>query len=264
MENQTQSINTSNEVTMNKEELIVNLFNLFLENGGEPKVTQFKKHLDSLITDNIKTLARSSKKSPDGSDWRTELKSKFSGRGAKWVFVSLEEIESTLLRLESEDVDCSSYRKYITEHNKAWIRFNGPRINNNQQTAAFEVRTDGSTIDSPKQLHYISLENLDNTITAMGNTPKSLKLEESSKPKPNNKAILKPKADEPKEETPKEETIETQPSAPTIDDLANEINNELSEPPQSDDPADWEAFLAQEGLSIDEFSDDYELEASHL
>ena len=42
------------------------------------------------------------------------------------------------------------------------------------------------------------------------------------------------------------------------DELANDEVIELNEAPQSDDPAEWEAFLAAEGLidpELDDFSD---------
>ena len=130
------------------------------------------------------------------------------------------------------------FSKSTSEQQKAWIRFSGPRLNNGKQCAAFEVRITGSTIDHPKQLHYIDIEVMDTVIEAMPGTPKALKLEEDSKPMP------AAKKKEPKVEQPKEE---------------EEV--ELSEPPQSDDPAEWEAFLAAEGLvdpdaEFESFDDD--------
>ena len=60
----------------------------------------------------------------------------------------------------------------------SWIRFSGPRIDSQgNQSAAFEVRTGGSKIDHPKQLHYITIDQLDETIQPLGGTPHSLKLE---------------------------------------------------------------------------------------
>ena len=172
-----QSIN-SNEVPMSN---IQSIFQAFVENGGEPKVTSFKRHLDKLINAEIKPLCGRSSKT-GGDDWRSELKAKFGGRGAKWVFVSLDNIRPTLDRLATEGIDIEDYDKFTQAHGQAWIRFSGGRINNGVQSAAFEVRTDGSTIDHPKQLHYVPVSELDETITFMNSTPHSMKVEEVAKP----------------------------------------------------------------------------------
>jgi hypothetical protein len=172
-----QSIN-SNEVPMSD---IQSIFQAFVESGGEPKVTSFKRHLDKLINQEIKALCGRSSKT-GGDDWRSELKSKFGGRGAKWVFVSLENIKPTLDRLATEGIDIEDYNKFTQAHGQAWIRFSGPRIDNGVQSAAFEVRTDGSTIDHPKQLHYVPVSELDETITFMNTTPHSMRVEEVAKP----------------------------------------------------------------------------------
>ena len=160
---------------------IQSIFQAFVDNGGEPKVTSFKRHLDKLINAEIKPLCGRSSKT-GGDDWRSELKAKFGGRGAKWVFVSLNNIRPTLDRLAAEGIDIEDYDKFTQAHGQAWIRFSGGRINNGVQSAAFEVRTDGSTIDHPKQLHYVPVSELDETITFMNSTPHSMKVEEVAKP----------------------------------------------------------------------------------
>ena len=154
---------------------IQQLFQSFIDNGGEPKVTSFKRHLDQLINQEIKPLCGRSGKTATGDDWRSEVKSRFSGRGAKWVKVSLEEISSTL---EGFDLaDCIDYRYWIDQAGYAWIRFAGPRVANGVKSAAFEVRTGGSTIDHPKQLHYIALHELDDKIEQLPSTPHAMRLE---------------------------------------------------------------------------------------
>ena len=172
-----QSIN-SNEVPMSN---IQSIFQAFVDNGGEPKVTSFKRHLDKLINSEIKPLCGRSSKT-GGDDWRSELKAKFGGRGAKWVFVSLDNIRPTLDRLATEGIDIEDYDKFTQAHGQAWIRFSGGRINDGVQSAAFEVRTDGSTIDHPKQLHYVPVSELDENITFMNTTPHAMKVEEVAKP----------------------------------------------------------------------------------
>ena len=174
------SNSNSNEVLMSNENQIIELFQAFLSNGGSPKVTSFKKHLDQLISENVKPLCARSGKTPDGNDWRSQLKSQFSGRGAKWVQVSLDNILPTLDKFDTEDFETESYREFIETAGFAWIRFSGPRINENIQSAAFEVRTGGSTIDHPKQLHYIALHELDDKISQLAATPHAMRLEEKA------------------------------------------------------------------------------------
>ena len=158
---------------METQSTIQQLFKSFIDNGGEPKVTSFKRHLDKLINQEIKPLCGRSAKTGLVDDWRSEVKARFSGRGAKWVKVSLEEISSTL---EGFD-DTIEYMGWIQSAGFAWIRFAGPRVANGSHCAAFEVRTGGSTIDHPKQLHYIPVHDLDEKIEALNSTPHAMRLE---------------------------------------------------------------------------------------
>ena len=234
----------SEEITVNTtDNLIAALVSHFQDNPQG--FTDYRKEVEALLRDNIKPLTARSGKT--GDDWRSEIKSQFSGRGAKWVFVSLEEIEPTLVQFEADGIDCTDYRKNTTKLGKAWIRFNGPRVNDGVKSAAFEVRTEGSTIDHPKQLHMMPADTITSYIEAMPGTPKSLKLEEDSAPMPKAK----------KKEKIKEVEIDTT----SVQAIADEINDELeaevvlNEAPQSDDPAEWEAFLAAEGLTDPELDD---------
>ena len=178
MENSNVQTQNQNEDTMSQQDLIVQMFQSFLTDGGLPKVTDFKRHIDSLIKDNVKPLCFRSGKSPDGDDWRSQLKARFSGRGAKWVLVPLKEINPTISDFESQGIDCNDYKTFVEANGAAWLRFAGPRIDSQgNQAAAFEVRTGGSKIDHPKQLHYIPIDQLDETIRPLGGTPHSLKLE---------------------------------------------------------------------------------------
>ena len=139
------------------------LFQEFVNDGGEPKVTSFKRHLDKLINQEIKGLCGRSAKTGLVNDWRIEVKARFSGRGAKWVKVSTEEVALTLEGFE----DVGDYASWIETAGFAWIRFAGPRVANGSHCAAFEVRTGGATIDHPKQLHYIALHDLDDKVSAL-------------------------------------------------------------------------------------------------
>jgi len=177
-----QSTQNNVEVSpMYDDEMIIGLFNNFLAEGGDPKVTAFKRHLDQLINAKVKPLCGGKGKSSGDGGWRSELKERFSGRGAKWVKVSIEEIGSTLVSLGDED-DVRDYAGWIAQAGFAWIRFSGPRVRGDENCAAFEVRTGGSTIDHPRQLHYIPVATLDDKIESLGGTPHSLKLEEVAKP----------------------------------------------------------------------------------
>ena len=153
---------------------IQQLFQEFINDGGEPKVTSFKRHLDKLINQEIKSLCVRSGKTGLVDDWRSEVKARFSGRGAKWVKVSTEEVALTLESFE----DVGDYASWIETAGFAWVRFAGPRVANGVKSAAFEVRTGGSTIDHPKQLHYIALHDLDDKVTPLAATPHAMKLEE--------------------------------------------------------------------------------------
>ena len=244
---QTNNNDSSKEITMNStNNLIEALVSHFQDNPQG--FTDYRKEVEALLKENIKPLTTRSGKA--GDNWRSEVKSQFSGRGAKWVFVSLECIEPTLTNFESEGIDCTEYRKNIAKLGKAWIRFNGPRVKNGIQCAAFEVRTEGSTIDHPKQLHMINIAGLTDLIETMPGTPKALKLEEDSAPVPKAKK--------------KDKVKEVEINTTSVQAIADEINDELeaefvlNEAPQSDDPAEWEAFLKAEGLVDPEF-EDYDL-----
>ena len=160
------------------DEMIKGLFNNFIEAGGDPKVTDFKRHIDDLIAVFVKPLCGRSAKTGVVNDWRREVKERFSGRGAKWVKVSVEDILPTL---EGFD-DVEDYTGWIQKAGFAWIRFAGPRVANGSHCAAFEVRTGGSTIDHPKQLHYIPVQLLDEKIESLGSTPHAMKLEVATTP----------------------------------------------------------------------------------
>ncbi|MAE83193.1 MAG: hypothetical protein CMB80_10680 [Flammeovirgaceae bacterium] len=227
---------------------ITELFSLFLNSGGQPKVTEFKKYLNDVINSDIKPLCTRSGKSAEAGGWREELKTRFSGRGAKWVKLDNSYIEPSLTILEEdEDVDCSEYRFFTQAAGYSWIRFAGPRIDNNNQAAAFEIRTNGSKLDHPSQLFYIDVEHLDSIIQPLGGTPHSLGLETV------NDAAVTVK---PVTETEVTETAVAEEPEPEV---AIEDEAPKNMPPTSADPAEWEAFLEAEGLGA-ELSDEADVD----
>ena len=146
---------------------IQDLFNTYLEEGGKPAVTHFRVWLNTHIDEVIKPLCKSSSRSGSGlAGWKSELKDRFGGRGAKWVKISLQEIMPTLERIETEEgFDASHYRALINHAGFAWIRFDAPRVHNGKNCAAFKVLTEGSTFMQPGRLHFIDVSLLDEVIT---------------------------------------------------------------------------------------------------
>ena len=183
----------SKEETMSPS-LIQQVFQQYLEAGGKPQITSFRTHLEYLMKTEIKSLCSSSRRTSSGglAPWRLELQARFSGRGSKWVYVSLEEIEPTLKRLEAEGQDATSYRSHINRHGKAWIRYQKPKLLNGQPAASFTVLLLDCTIPQEQNCHLIPLDRLDEVILdTLGTTPHALKLEEGE--------VIQQKDDESKE-----------------------------------------------------------------
>ena len=176
--NEEHHMSANDSTPTNEDSMITQLFQQFISEGGTPKVTEFKKHLNELINSDIKPLCGRSGKSADGTDWRSKLKARFSGKGAKWVLVPINEINPTITQFEADGINCDNFKTFIELKGAAWIRFAGPRLDpEGQEAAAFEVRTGGSKTDHPKQLHFIRVSVLEETIRPMEGTPHSLKFE---------------------------------------------------------------------------------------
>ena len=158
---------------------VQDLFNAYLEEGGKPAVTHFRVWLNKHIDEVVKPQCKSSSRSGGGlAEWKSELKDRFGGRGAKWFKIDLVDISPTLERIENDEgFDVSHYRALINQAGYAWIRFDAPRVHNGKNCAAFKVLTEGSTFMQPGRLHYIAIGDLDDAITPLGGTPKSLGLE---------------------------------------------------------------------------------------
>ena len=97
-----QSINSNEENQMTS---LQQIFQQYVEQGGKPAVTHFRLHLNKLIDQEVKHLCGRSSKSGGGDDWRSEVNARFGGRGAKWVFVSLDDVKPTLDKLDSQGID---------------------------------------------------------------------------------------------------------------------------------------------------------------
>ena len=227
---------------------IQQIFEKFIAIGNDPKVTEFKRYIDRLIKSEIKPLCVRSGKSSESTSWRDIQKANFAGRGAKWVKLKTEDIELTLQRFEADGIDCTEYRSWVAQAGFAWIRYAGPRIQNGVGQAAFEVRTEGSKIDHPKQLHYMYDNNLMEHVESLGGTPHALGLE-----------VINVSADEAgvSEDSPSEveaeELVRLNEACAEVADVAEEVEAVEAdvEVPVSDDPAEWEAFLEAEGLGAE-------------
>ncbi len=221
------------------------LFEQFIAAGGDPKVTAFKKHIDGLIKTDIKQLCSGSGKTANGSgsDWRREQKAMFAGRGAKWVKTHLCIVKPKLDEFEEDGIDCSDYKAWTEQAGYAWVRYSGPRVDPKSKAhmAAFEIRTSGSKDDHPKQLLLLAAVSIDDVISPLGGTPHSENLE-----------VI---ASQSEAKDPEVEETET---AEVVDEVETPDDETPSDVPTSEDPEDWEAYLASQGLSNDEFEDDFD------
>ena len=255
------SLSTQGESFMDKaqvqyfdfNEALIQHFKMHVDETGNGNFTSFKKHMDELMKEHIKPLTfRSQLSASDGDSPRAMQKAMFKGRGKQWIFVSHEDIAPTLDALKAQGIDTEDYEAHIARLGQAWIRYNGPRVIDGKLVGAFEVRTQGSKIDHPKQLHYIDNDLLGDVVRLPdGATPHSLKLEIDPAAMP---AAPKPKAKKSKKSKPKAEAAPT----PVVEEEVSTEPQEVIEAPVSDDPADWEDFLAQEGLAAieDDLADD--------
>ena len=133
------------------------------------------------------------------------------------------------------------------------------RIDNNIQAAAFEVRTNGSTFDHPKQLHYIAVDQLDSLVKPLGGTPHSLKLETltgDEKESDLGAFINDDQSDLDLRITEAGDDIVV--GDVELDTVEEDVDVNVA--PTSDDPEEWEAFLESQGLLDPEFDGDFDSE----
>jgi|13_taG_2_1085334.scaffolds.fasta_scaffold02082_6 hypothetical protein len=228
-----------------------------LEHGTDYSMIRFKETLTELLKDAV-GITRGIR-STDNS-WRSELSSKFSGRGGKWVFVTLVEIMPTIEKLMNDNKDVSEYKSWIEREEKAWIRFAGPRVHNGVNSGAFEVRINGSKLDHPKNLHYIPVDFIDGLTTRLpdGKTPHKLKIEanyEESKKEDETETVQETKEEiqAVDSENQIDELTETEIQETEIQETEiqeTEIQETLTSP-ESDDPEEWEAWLKQNEMSAE-------------
>ena len=141
------------------------------------------------IEDRFKSLApargRASGGSASGSGWRAEQKSLYSGRGAKWKSIptessAFEAISPLLIEIAADGIDIDSYQNHVSNAGFAWVRYSGPRGSEAEPMHAFEVRTQDSRIDHPKQLLLLNNEQVE-ALSTLSATPFSLGLENTQR-----------------------------------------------------------------------------------
>lgn len=155
---------------------------------GDASFARFVQAITEIARDEVKPAVKAARATApiqragsEGVDntWRSDQKALFSGRGNQWIKVSIEDVQPTLSLFQGVGIDVDDYARWTNNAGYAWVRYAGPRINDGEPSAAFEVRTGGSKIDHPKQLFYMP-HDLAMCITAedrLPNTPYALGLE---------------------------------------------------------------------------------------
>lgn len=154
---------------------------------GDASFARFIQAVTEIARDEVKPavkgaratapIRRVSSSSGVDNSWRSDLKEAYSGRGNQWIRVELDDIQPTLDRLEDEH-DVTDYTRWVNNAGYAWVRYSGPRINDGEPCAAFEVRINGSRLDHPGLYHYIPADVALAIDTRLPNTPFALRLED--------------------------------------------------------------------------------------
>lgn len=165
---------------------LLEAFQQQVEATGDGSFARFTQALTELSRDIVKPAAKAhraanpqTRGSSTDNAWRSEQKALFSGRGNQWIKLPVDSITETLDRLDSNGHDVTNYMTWINNAGFAWVRYAGPRLNDGNQAAAFEVRINGSKVDQPDCLHYMD-NDMAMAITQddrLLNTPHALRLE---------------------------------------------------------------------------------------
>ena len=220
------------------------------------------KAIAHIVKSEIKPLLPAEKETtsksrlPKDNTWKSIQKSNFSGRGRQWIYVDFSEIENILNSISRDGGDVKDYITAVERNNlKAWLRYSGPRINptDNSQSAAFEIRYEGSKTPQTNSLYYFYMPHEKSLLLSEsdrlqdGKTPHQLGLEESIT------STSSIKKQPPKSKRTKTSSVKDT----TLDNLAASLAHDAPEPedaiefPESLDPAEWEEFLLKEGLAVD-------------
>ena len=170
---------------------------------------RFVQAIEDQLRINAPSRGRSSS-SAGGTGWRDVQKSLYAGRGAKWKSIptdssAFEALQTKLNEFADDNIDVEAYRGHIGAAGYAWVRYSGPRGSEAEQMHAFEVRTQDSRIDHPKQLLLLNNEQVED-LSTLSATPFSLGLENAQRRASTPKVKAQPEV---AEEAPEEAAIET-------------------------------------------------------
>ena len=165
-------------------ELLTALFNNWVGEGNDPKLTYFMQHMTVMAREHIKPLCSragsrgtsSGNRSVESNDWKAIQKSRYSGHGMKWIKLSVESILPTLNEFDASGIDTADYRSWIESAGFAWVRYRSPKLIRGVKMACFEVPLNDSRVNHPHFLHFIADTELDE-LERMSNTPFALGLE---------------------------------------------------------------------------------------
>ena len=142
------------------------------------------------IEDRFKAVAPARGRSANGSSsggatWRAEQKALYAGRGAKWKSIptdssAFEALRAKLNEFAADGIDIDSYQNHVSNAGYAWVRYSGPRGSEAEQLHAFEVRTQDSRVDHPKQLLLLTDAQVQD-LTTLSATPFALGLENAQR-----------------------------------------------------------------------------------
>ena len=142
------------------------------------------------IEDRFKAVAPARGRSANGSSsggatWRAEQKALYAGRGAKWKSIptdssAFEALRAKLNEFAADGIDIDSYQTHVSNAGYAWVRYSGPRGSEAEQLHAFEVRTQDSRVDHPKQLLLLTDAQVQD-LTTLSATPFALGLENAQR-----------------------------------------------------------------------------------
>jgi hypothetical protein len=157
------------------------------------------------IEDRFKASAPARGRSANGSSsggatWRAEQKALYAGRGAKWKSIptessAFEALRAKLNEFASDGIDIDSYQNHISNAGFAWVRYSGPRGSEAEPMHAFEVRTQDSRVDHPKQLLLLTDTQVQD-LTTLSATPFALGLENAQRRAPSPQSESQPEVTE--------------------------------------------------------------------
>lgn len=155
---------------MNNAELLQALFDNFVNEGGDPKVTTFKPFLSDLINEVIKPNLSSSGLQASG-DWRNEVKAMFGGTGRKWATLPNDLVLQALEGVEGTE----TYVSHIERNGSAHVRFASPIIVDNSPGISFEIRYIDYKTPSRTRVN-VSVEDFESLGTQLSGTAATLEV----------------------------------------------------------------------------------------